>query len=704
MIDYSVDEAGVCTISWNNPHGPVNIMNDAAKAAFIAAVNRALDDAAVKGVIVASAKRDFIAGGDLEGLRAVTSPQQGVERVRELGTCLRKMETGAKPFVAALNGSALGGGLELALACHRRLVVDNPAIQVGCPEVTLGLMPGTGATQRLPRLIGIKPASRMLLEGKPVPLAEAHKLGVVDEVVSESELLSRAKAWILANPGAQQPWDRKGFRYRDFQPQSIEGRTFFFFAWPKTRKTTPPEDPATGAILHVMAQGLERGIDAGLEIERRYFGTVVCSYAAKNRIRTLFFAKNAARKLTQTNQSSDWKRIGVVGAGQMGSGIALSAARSGLDVVLLDVSEEAAQAGMKRIQKNLDSAVERSRMTAAERDSVLAHVKPGTSYADLSGCQAVIEAVVESGEVKEAVFRQVEKTVDDACLLASNTSTLSITALAKARGRPERFIGLHFFSPVDRMALVEVVLGKKTSEAILARSLGLVGVLGKTPVIVNDGPGFFTSRIVAARSREALRMLGEGVSPALVDNVGVLNGMPVGPFVGSDWTSYDLLAEIQGGLVKAGRGTAKDGAPSLGVIRKLLELGRVGRKGGGGVYNYDEAGTKSLWPGLAKAFPALKEQPSPEEVKQRLFHIQSLEAVHALEEGVIKDPLQADLASVLGWGYPAFHGGVFAYVDEIGTKRFVEQCDALAAKHGNRFQPPQILRRMADNRERFHTL
>ncbi len=705
MIDYELDTHGICSITWNNPQGPVNVKNAVAIKAFIDAVDRALADQSVKGVIIASAKRDFIVGGDLDTLRLVRSPDEGINRVRGINGCFRKMELSGKPFVAAVNGSALGGGFELMLACHRRIAADNPQTRLGCPEVKLGLMPGAGGTQRLPRLIGIDAAFHLLAEGKIVRVAEAKKLGIVDDVVPAGDLLARAKSWILSNPSAKQPWDLQGFHYRDFEPQSPQWRNFFSVLAPRTLGKSSTEDPAPGTILRVFAEGLERDIDAGLAIEARNFGTLACSPSAKNRIRTSFYADKAARRLRVTpTEAAPFtpKRIGVVGAGQMGSGVALVAARAGLEVTLVDSSDENANNGLARIGKSLDTAVERGRISAQARSATLARIVPTADYGRLAGCDAVIEAVVEVQAVKEQVIRQIARAVGDSILIASNTSTLPITALAKASSRPQHFIGLHFFSPVDRMDLVEVVMGAETAKTTLASSLDLLRIIGKVPVVVKDGPGFFTSRVVASRSREALRMLGEGVSPALIDSVGEQAGMPIGPLAGSDWTSYDLLAEIQGGLVRAGRGTAKDGDAALAVIKRLLDRGRLGRKSGGGVYDYDKAGGKSLWPGLSEIFPALTRQPSPEEVKRRLLYIQSLEAVHSIDDGIIEDPMQADLASVLGWAYPAFHGGVLAYIDEIGAATFVAQCNELAEKCGARFLPPQRLRNMASKGERFH--
>jgi len=704
VIDYSIDADGVAHIVWNNPDGPVNIKNAASMAAFVEAVDRAIADPMVKGAIIGSAKRDFLAGGDINAVYAATRPEAAIANVRDVGACLRRMERSGKPFVAALNGSALGGGLEVALACHHRVAVDSSQLRVGLPEATLGLIPGAGGTQRLPRLIGIKAATRMMQDGKSLDVRQAHKLGIVDAVVAPSDLVETARQWILTHPQAQQPWDAKGFRYKDFEPQSREGRWFFFYAWPALRRKSPPGDLAGGALLHVLAQGLERGIDAGLAIESRYFGLVAASASAKNRIRTQFIAAGAARKQTRRPTGEpvlDFKKVGVVGAGLMGGGIAHVCARAGLETVLIDASEEAAARGKARIAKTLESAITRGQLDEAARHALLQRISAGSDMQALAGCDLVVEAVVESADVKGKVFAAIAQVTGPETLIASNTSTLSISSLAKELENPQRFIGLHFFAPVDRMALVEVILGQDTSSRTHAHALDFLKRLGKTAIVVKDGPGFYTSRVVGAYTREALTMLQEGVSPALIDNAALSAGMPIGPLAMADLTSYDLLTDIIASLAREGRGTARESAQALDAAKRLVAAGRVGRKAGGGVYDYPEHG-KVLWQGLNELFAPLKEQPSLDEVVQRLLHVQSLETLHAIDEGIAEDALEIDLASVLGWSYPAWRGGVLAHVDDIGAEQFVRQCDALAERHGPRFAPPTSLRERATRGETFH--
>lgn len=706
MIDYETHGDGVVHIVWNNPHGPVNIKTPQAIAAFAAAVERAIADDAVRGALIRSAKKDFVAGGDLQALYATRSAEGAIAQVGAIGAALRRMESAGKPFVAVLEGSALGGGLELALACHHRIAADDARLKFGLPEVTLGLIPGAGGTQRLPRLIGIAPAARLLLEGQPVGAREALNLGLVDALAPAGQLVQMAHDWVLAHPQVQQPWDRPGFRYPDFEPQSLQGRAFFFQAWPQLRRKTPQEDRAPGVLLHVLGQALQRGIDAGLAIEQRYFAQVVTSPSAKNRIRTQFIAAQAARRPKRRSPEVPPfrpARVGVVGAGTMGAGIALVCARAGMPTVLLDRDEATAQRGKERIAKTLDAAVARQRLSVQEREAILGRLQTGADFALLQGCELVVEAVVEVAEAKRAVFAQAVAAAGPEVLLATNTSTLSISGLAEGVAQPHNFIGLHFFAPVDRMALVEVILGRGTSDATLGRALDVLRLLGKTAVVVNDGPGFYTSRVVGAYTREALHLLNEGVSPALIDNAAFVAGLPIGPLAMADLTSYELLADIVASLAQAGRGTAAQSGGAQQAIQRLVGAGRVGRKGAGGVYDYGPEG-KALWPGLPQLFPPRAQQPAVQEVMQRLLHIQSLETVHVIEEGIASDPLELDAASVLGWSYPAFRGGVLAHIDDLGAERFVLECDALAKAHGPRFEAPASLRAMARDGRRFHAI
>jgi len=705
VIDYLIDGDGLGSILWNNPNGTVNIKSAAAISSFINAVDLAISDTKVKGVIIGSAKRDFIVGGDIKEIYEARTPEVAISLVKGISAAFRRMERSGKPFVAALNGSAFGGGLELALACHYRVAADDPRIRLGLPEVTLGIIPGAGGTQRLPRLIGVEPAAKLLMDGQAVNVYKAKELGLVDEVVSAQRLQLAAREWAMSNPHPIQPWDKPGFRYRDFHPQSREGRWFFFNSWPKLRRKSPPEDQAPGTLLHVLAQALEREIDPGLEIEQRYFGLVASSISAKNKIRTRFMAVEAARKQTLRPKDEPHfspTKVGVIGAGLMGGGIALTCARKGLEIVLLDTDLITATSGYDRIAKQLEISIQKGYLTQKQRIDILELIKPTSDYTSLASCDVVIEAVVESALIKRQVYRLIEAVVGPDALIASNTSTLSITDLSRDLASPENFIGLHFFAPVDRMELVEVIVGKKSSLRSHARALDLLKLLSKTAIVVKDGPGFFTSRVIAAYTREALTMLSEGVSPALIDNAAFIAGMPIGPLAMADLTSYVLLVDIIASLAKDGRGTAIDSKKALDAAKLLLKAGRSGRHYGGGVFDYVEGNKASVWSGLSEIFPLVIEQPNVNEVIQRLLHSQSIETVHAMDEGIVSDPLAIDLSSVLGWSYPAFRGGVLAHIDNIGLAEFVDQCDVLAEKHGQRFRPPPSLRQRAQSGLLFH--
>jgi 3-hydroxyacyl-CoA dehydrogenase / enoyl-CoA hydratase / 3-hydroxybutyryl-CoA epimerase len=475
-------DTGICVITWDAPNSPGNIKNRATIAAFVAAVAEAIGNASVKGVIINSAKKDFISGGDLDELRRVRTPQEAMALVNEIGQCLRRIETSGKPFVAALNGSAMGGGLEVALACHRRVAVDDPALRLAFPEVTLGLIPGAGGTQRLPRLIGIARAMPLLMEGRPVDVAEALKIGLIDEIVDRTALMDAARRWIALAPEAVQPWDRKNYALPGFHPQSPEGRNFFSAAWPALRRKTLVTDAAPGAILQVLHHGLERGIDAGLRIEAMHFAAIASSRAAKNKIRTQYYAANAARNLKARPKDVakfEPGRVGVIGAGLMGNGIAYCLARAGVAVTLLDVSEDRLEKARDQLHRNGLKAVERGALSQAKLDRLMSLIQTTTDVAGLAGCDAVFEAVVEIEAVKHDVISRAAAVLPADALIATNTSTLPISSLAGASPNPGNIIGMHFFAPVDRMPLLEVISGAQTTDATLARALDVRQADGK---------------------------------------------------------------------------------------------------------------------------------------------------------------------------------------------------------------------------------
>ena len=697
MIDYRVDDDGIAIVTWNNPDSPVNTLTDASLAAYETAMDRALADTAVRGIVVTSAKRDFIAGADVHNFLAARSVQELEARSRRASALIRRLETAGKPLVAAINGTALGGGLEITLGCHHRIAADNPKTRLGLPEVTLGVLPGAGGTQRLPRLIGIRAAVPLMAEGKRLPVAEALKAGIVHAVVPADQLIDQARAWILAGGEALQPWDRKGFRLPGGDLTHPGLQEFMSVVIAKVHERTAGNYPAPLNILSCVYEGTGSPIDAGLDIESRYFGVTAATVQAENLIRSGFLALNDARKLKARPKDvpkAEFSKVGVLGAGLMGSGIAHACASAGLETVLLDREQALAERGKAHAEKLLGREVERGRLDADGRAAVLARITPTADYAALAGCELVIEAVFEQREVKaEATRRTAEATGPDV-LFGSNTSTLPITGLAEHWPRPDNFIGLHFFSPVHRMALVEVIRGRQTSDACLAQALDFVARIGKTPVVVNDSRGFFTSRVFTTYFEEGMALLAEGVAPALIENAGRQAGMPLGPLAVADEVALDLLHKVIT-QTRADLGSAYTAPASAPVIELFVEkLGRVGKKAGKGFYDYAD-GQRRLWPGLAEQFPVAATQPDVAAVKQRLLHIQALEAMRCLDQGVVGSTTDADVASLLGWGFPPWTGGVLSYVDTVGLDRFVAECESLAAHAGDRFAPPDSLRKLA---------
>jgi 3-hydroxyacyl-CoA dehydrogenase/enoyl-CoA hydratase/3-hydroxybutyryl-CoA epimerase len=706
MIDYQTDADGIATLSWNVADRPMNVMNAASTAAFDAAVRRAIDDAGVKGVIVTSSRPEFVAGGDLDLIRHIRTAEESFAASGPVSATLRLLERSGKPFVAAMNGTALGGGLEICLACHRRIAADNPHAQFGLPEVTLGLLPAAGGTQRLPRMIGIQSALPYLLEGRKVGPAAALAAGIVDEVVPADQLLARARAWLLAD-GAQavvKPWDAKGFRFPGGTPQTPGPTQLFFGVGGALLGKTQGLVPAPEAILACVYDGCQVDIDTGLRIEQRQFARLATSQATKNMIRTLFYALGEANRLADRPKDvpqRGFERIAVLGAGMMGAGLAYVSAQAGLQVVLLDTTLEAAEKGKAYGAKLMDAQVAKGRLDAAKREATLARVHCTTDYAQLAGCQLVIEAVFEDRAVKAEVTRRAEAAMDADAVFASNTSTLAITGLAEVSSRPAQFVGMHFFSPVEKMPLLEVIRGSRTSEATIAQALDFAKRIRKTPIVVNDCPAFYANRAFGMYPYEAMSMLAEGVNPALIENAGRMAGMPMPPLALTDEFSPELLYKALK-QARADQGAAYQEQPQDRVLVTMVEqLGRLGRKVGKGFYEYTEGGGKRLWDGLAEHFPLAPEQPTLEEVRARLMYAQSLEAARCVAEGIVS-PRDADVGSLLGWGFPAVLGGALGQIDTVGAQAFVHTCDALARKHGARFAVPDALRRMAREGGRYH--
>lgn len=704
MIRSEIDGDGVAILTWDLPGRSQNVLHDESMAAFAAAMEAALADPGVSGIIVTSGKEVFLAGADLAWIqRLAFGGAESKKNAGALGAVLRRLETGGKPVVAALNGTALGGGFELALACHRRIAADHPKLRVGLPEVTLGLLPGAGGTQRLPRLIGINAALPLLLEGRPLKAREALAAGLVDEVVPPGELLAAARAWLASKPAATQPWDRKGFVVPGGDPEAPAVRQTFSVANAMVLSKTQGRMPAPRAILSCVYEGLRTTIDAGLLIEQRYFSSLLIDPVAGNLIRTTFFGVQEANKLRRRPDDVPKlrpQRIGVLGAGLMGSGIAYVAARAGLGVVVIDTDEERARTAVRYAEARLAPEVKKGRLTAEGAAAVTARIVPTVDYARLAGCDVVIEAVFEDRAVKAEVTAQADAVLPEGAVLASNTSTLPITGLAAASGRPESFVGLHFFSPVEKMPLVEVIPGRQTSEATLAHALDLVQAIGKTPIVVKDSRGFYTSRVFATYVMEGLAMVAEGVPPARIEAAGRQAGMPMPPLALADDVGLSLMRQIRR-QTATDLGDAYVRHPGEAVLERLVDAGRRGRRDGGGFYE-GEGEARALWSGLASLWPSSGEAPTVDALVERLLGIQAVEAARCMAEGLLQAPIDADVGAVLGWGMAPWTGGPCSYIDTIGAATFVERADALADAHGERFRPPAALREMAARDGRYY--
>jgi 3-hydroxyacyl-CoA dehydrogenase/enoyl-CoA hydratase/3-hydroxybutyryl-CoA epimerase len=668
--------------------------------------DKAIADDAVKGVVVASAKKDFIAGGDLESLLAVDDVIDVMDRGYIVNGGMRRIEKGGKPFVAAINGVALGGGLEICLGLHNRIASDKKTIRVGLPEATLGLLPGAGGTQRLPRLVGIKAATPLILEGTALTADDALGLGILDAIVPEADLIDAAKAMIHEGRArAVQPWDERGFKFPGGPSDVKMDTTFFAPQIAALHGRTLDNQPGLRNILSCIFHGSKVDIDTALLIERRYFASTIVTPEAKNTIRTGFFSMQNARKLGMRPEGFETKtftKVGVLGAGMMGAGIAYSTAAAGIDVVLLDRDQSAADKGKAYSAKVMDGQIKRGRKTEQQKDALLSRITATTEYDALAGCDLVIEAVFEDRGLKADVTKKAEAVLAEGAIMSSNTSTLPITGLAEASRDATKFIGLHFFSPVDRMQLVEVIVGEDTSPETLAHSLDYVAAIRKVPVVVNDSRGFYATRGFRSFVAEGLAMVSEGINPALVENAAKQVGMPVGPLTVQDEVSLELGYKVRSQAM-ADLGNAYEPDPGHDVVFMMVEKAkRLGRKSGGGFYTYAEDGTKSLWAGIEDYYPRAEVQPTLEECVKRIAYIQSLEAVHCMEEGVLTDPRDADLGSILGWGFPMHRGGAISQIHSIGLTKFIADCEELAAKYGPRFNPPAMLREMAEKGEQFY--
>ena len=722
MTDFTsrTDADGVAIITWDTVGKSMNVMNQQGFTDLDMLVGQALADDAVKGIIITSGKPDSFAGGmDLNIIArmkdsAGDDPARGLfDGVMAMHGVLRRIERagmdpktnkGGKPIAAALPGTALGIGLEIPLACHRIFAADNPKAKIGLPEIMVGIFPGAGGTTRLARKLGAMGASPLLLEGKLNDPQAAKRAGVIDEVVPAEDLISAAKAWVLSSPTIVKPWDEKGYKMPGGAPYHPAGFMTFVGASAMVNGKTMGVYPAAKALLSAVYEGALVPFDTALKIEARWFTNVLMNPSSSAMIRSLFINKEALEKGANRPDAPDQKvkQVGVIGAGMMGAGIALVSALAGIKVVLIDAKQDAADKGKSYTADYMDKGIARKKATEDKKTAVLGLIHATTDYAALKDCDLIVEAVFEDVGVKAEVTKMVQAVTGPDCIFATNTSTLPITELAKASNDPAKFIGIHFFSPVDKMMLVEIIKGQQSSDVAVAKALDFVRQIRKTPIVVNDARFFYANRCIIPYINEGIRMVREGVEPALIENAAKLVGMPLGPLQLVDETSIDLGVKI----AKATRAAMGDAYPDGEVDEVLFWMAdqmRLGRKSNAGFYAYDDKGKRlGLWDGLAAQYPVADDQPDLVTVQHRLLFAQVLEAVRALEDGVLTDIREGDVGAILGWGFAPWSGGPFSWLDIIGAPYAAERCDQLTAQFGDRFTTPDLLRDMADKGHEFY--
>ncbi len=710
-IRYEKGPDNIVVLTMDMPGQSANTMNAVYREAMGKIVDRLeAEKDSIAGVIVTSAKKTFFAGGDLNELIQVTKAdaKSFYDMILNIKGQLRRLECLGKPVVAAINGAALGGGWEIALACHQRIALNDPSIQIGLPEVTLGLLPGGGGVVRMVRLLGLEKALPYLAEGKKVRPDAALKAGLIHDLAENTEeMLAKARAWIAANSAAAQPWDVKGYKIPGGTPSSPAVAQMLAIAPSVLRSKTQGCFPAPEKIMAAAVEGAQVDFDTAQIIEARYFTELTTGQVAKNMIGTFWFQLNdinAGKSRPQGFPKHVTRKVGVLGAGMMGAGIAYVSAAAGIEVVLKDVSIEAAEKGKSYSAGLLDKKVAKGQMSAEKRDAFLARIRPTASEADFEGCDLIIEAVFEDRALKARVTAAAEAAALPDAVIASNTSTLPITGLATAVQKQDKFIGLHFFSPVDKMPLVEIIKGEKTSDETLARGFDYVLQIKKTPIVVNDSRGFFTSRVFGTFTNEGIAMLGEGVSAAMIEHEARKAGMPVGPLAISDEVSMSLMEHIRQQTIKdlAAEGKTAPEHPAYAVIERMLkEYQRPGKAAGGGFYEYPQGGKKFLWPELKARLEKADAQISQEDVRDRILFIQAIETVRCVEEGVLLSTADANIGSIFGIGFAAWTGGALQFINQYGIRDFVARAQYLAEQYGERFLPPALLLEKAAKGEGF---
>ncbi len=717
---FDLDQSGVATITWDCPGKQMNLMSWEGFHELDTLMNKAIQDPKVKGIVLASGKDTFTGGMDLKVLGAMkdnsSSDLDVFNGIMTIHKILRNIELAGgdpkkgkvgKPVAIALNGTSVGIGYEIAISTHRMICADNPKARIGLPEILVGIFPGGGGTTRLSRRLGVMAAAPFILKGKTPNPRDALDAGLVDEVVPPEELLSRAKEWVLSATSEDiiKPWDKQGFRIPGGSPYDRQGFLTFAGASAMISGETQCLYPAAQAAISTIYEGLMLPFDQAISNEAKWFTKVLVNPSSSAMINTIFVNKKLLEKGHRRPQGIpplELQNLGVIGSGMMGSGIAQVAAQSGLAVTLIDKDETALNKGKNKIKSNLEREVARGRLSQHKADAILAQISFTTEMKALRECKFVIEAVFEDPAIKSEIFRQVSNIVSNDCLIASNTSTLPISSLSKSVSTPERFVGIHFFSPVQRMALVEIIKGKQTDDQAVAQAFDLVRKLRKTPIVVNDSRFFYANRCIIPYINEGVSMIGEGYHPALIENAAKQIGMPLGPLQLIDETSLELAVHI-----------AKASSAALGdkyiendadrVVFKLAGIGRLGRKSKAGFYDYDTKGKRlGLWKGLSEHFPQISKQPLIKTVKNRLLLIQVVEAIKALEEDVLVDIKEGDVGAIFGWGFAPWSGGPFSWVDSQGIDQTINLCSCLKDQFGTRFGAPNILQKMQKNNQTFY--
>ena len=706
LFEFEVGADGIGILSINQVNNPTNLFSTEFIASYIELANNVVADKDIKGMILTSGRIMFMPGADLRELQTMgDDPQKTFDGTMQMHQSLRALETAGKPFVAAINGTAMGGGLELCLTCHHRIVLNNVKIKLGFPEAKVGLLPAGGGNSKVPYLLGIQNSLMYLLQGKEVRPAQALKDGLIDDLAeSQEELIQKAKDWIFANPNPVQPWDNKKHRVPGGDVWSAKGVQTLVGAAGNLGKMAHGNYPAQSYIMKVIHDGLPITIDRALEIEARYFIKLLASKEAKNMIRTGFMELQKAKKgiaRPKTEPKYEIKKLGILGAGMMGAGIAYVSAKAGMDVVLKDVSQEGADKGKAYSKAILDKAISKNRSTPEKAEVLLSKIEATADPASMKDCDLVIEAVFEDPKLKAIVTAETEAVLGADKVYASNTSTIPITELAKASSRPDNFIGIHFFSPVEKMPLVEIIVGEKTEAKAIAAAVDYTVAIGKIPIVVNDSRGFYTSRCFGTFVSEGSFMVEEGVPAAMVENVAKAEGMAVGPLAVIDEVTLTLGLHVYESDPTPNKPAFQE--RSYKMQKDLVDNhDRKGKKWGAGFYDYPKGLPKKLWPGLAEKYNANVDYLDKETVGKRILHRQAIEAFKCLEEGVLNSVVDGDLGSVLGWGFPIFTGGALSYIDFVGMQQFVAECDDFSSRFGARFAVPDGLRALSEAGKSIH--